>query len=98
MARTCAQERARGLPVKRQNPPALEAFWEQADMDSSNEHPLEREIAEQEDALLCYGGLIEDAQAQGRDDLADLLIGQQDRHARVLRQLREALRRMKDVE
>lgn len=81
--------------MNRSNPPALEAFWEQADLDGSSEHPLEREIADQEDALLRYSGLIEDAQSQGRDDLADLLLGQQDRHARLLRQLRAALRQMK---
>lgn len=96
--RLIAPPSVQGDALKRLNPPALEAFWEQADVDGSNEHPLEREIAEQQDALLRYGGLIEDAQAQGRDDLADLLIGQQERHARVLRQLREALRRMKEVD
>ena len=77
------------------NPAALESFWEQADSDSSSEHPLEREIAEREDALSRYRMLIEDAQAQGREDLADILIGQQERQAVVVRGLREALRRMR---
>jgi len=76
-------------------PAALESFWQQADQDASNEHPLEREIAEREDALSRYRGLIEDAQAQGRDDLAEILIGQHERQEAVVRGLREALRRMR---
>ncbi len=77
-------------------PAALESFWEQADQDASSEHPLERELAEREDALSRYRLLIEDAQAQGRDDLADILIGQQERQEVVVRGLREALRRMRE--
>lgn len=78
------------------NPPALESFWEQADIDGSDEHPLEREIAERVDALSRYRGLIEDAQAQGRDDLADILLDQQARQEEVVRSLRCALRRMRE--
>lgn len=78
------------------NPAALESFWEQADQDASAEHPLERELAEREDALSRYRLLIEDAQSQGRDDLADILIGQQERQEVVVRGLRNALRRLRE--
>lgn len=80
---------------QRFNPPALEAFWQQADEDASREHPLEREIADRVDALLRYHVLIADAQAEGRDDLVAILMAQEERQERLLRQLREALRRMR---
>ncbi len=79
----------------RSNPPALEAFWQQADEDASAEHPLEREIADRVDALLRYHVLIVDAQAEGRDDLVAILLAQEERQERLLRELREALRRMR---
>jgi len=84
------------MPMERQrfNPPALEAFWQQADEDASEEHPLEREIAERVDALLRYHLLIADAQAEGRDNLVVILRAQEERQERLLRELREALRRM----
>ncbi len=79
----------------RSNPPALEAFWQQADEDASGEHPLEREIADRVDALLRYHMLIADAQAEGRDDLVAILQAQEERQERLLRELREALQRMR---
>lgn len=80
---------------KQRSNPGLEAFWEDADVEASDEHPLEREIAERVDALSRYRALIEDAQLQGRDDLADLLLAQQAREEDVVRGLRTALRRMR---
>lgn len=79
----------------RTSKPGLEAFWEDADVEASSEHPLEREIAERVDALSRYGTLIEDAQIQGRDDLADLLLAQLAREEDLVRALRAALRRMR---
>lgn len=80
------------------NPSSLESFWEQADADGSNEHPLEREIAERIDALSRYRMLIEEAQAGGRDDVADLLLEQQERQQAVVQGLRQALKRMRSAE
>ncbi len=82
------------MEPNRANPPALEAFWQQADEDASAEHPLEREIADRVDALLRYHALIADAQAEGREDLVTILLAQEERQERLLRELREALRRM----
>ncbi len=79
------------------SPSSLESFWEQADADGSDEHPLEREIAERVDALSRYRALIEEAQADGRDDVADILIGQQEKQERLVRSLRDALRRMRSA-
>lgn len=80
------------------NPSSLESFWEQADADESNEHPLEREIAERIDALSRYRTLIEEAQAGGRDDVADLLLEQQERQQAVVQGLKQALKRMRSAE
>lgn len=83
------------MEANRSNPPALEAFWQQADEDASAEHPLEREIADRVDALLRYHILVADAQAEGREDLVAILLTQEERQERLLRELREALRRMR---
>lgn len=83
------------METNRSNPSALEAFWQQADEDASAEHPLEREIADRVDALLRYHILVADAQAEGRDDLVAILLTQEQRQEQLLRELREALRRMR---
>lgn len=81
--------------IGRANPHALESFWEQADVDASDEHPLERELAERVDALLRYQVMVEAAQAEGREDVAEILLAQQHGQEVVVRVLREALRRMR---
>ena len=83
------------MEQKRSNSPALESFWEQADVEDSNEHPLEREIAERVDALSRYRMLVADAQAQGRDDVADILLAHHSAQEALVRVLREALRQMR---
>jgi hypothetical protein len=82
------------MTQNRGNAPALESFWQQADADASDEHPLEREIADLVDALSRYSELIDAAQAEGRDDLADILLEQQARQEEVVHLLWCALRRM----
>lgn len=76
------------LPV-----PGLDFFWEQADAEASDEHPLERELCHRLDALERYRQMILDAQTLGRDDMVDALVVQHDKQARVVRQLRYALTR-----
>lgn len=76
--------------------PALETFWEVADHDGSGQDPLERELDERVDALTRYRRLISEAEANGRDDAADILMKQHDREEEAVRRLREALRRRRE--
>ena len=71
--------------------PGLDLFWEQADYDSSNQNPLERELDERVDALARYRRLISEAQANGRDEAAEILIRQHDREEAAVKRLRSAL-------
>lgn len=75
--------------------PGLDFFWEQADSDESGEHPLERELAERVDALARYRRLISEAEANGRDEAAEILVKQHDREQQSIARLREALARMR---
>lgn len=73
--------------------PGLDFFWEQADVEGSDEHPLERELCHRLDAMERYRQMIMDAQMSGRDDMVDALVMQHEKQARVVRQLRHALYR-----
>ena len=68
-------------------------FWEQADVDSSDEHPLERELGTQLDALARFGRLIDEAQRESRDGQVSVLLRQQARVEEWVRSLRSALAR-----
>ena len=74
-------------------PLGLDSFWEQADSEASSENPLERELGHRLDALMRYQQMIEDALANGRDEVAEMLQAQHDRQARLVQDLRAALRR-----
>lgn len=74
-----------------QSRPGLDKFWETADRDSSGQHPLERELDERIDALARYRRLIADAQQNGRDEAAAILMRQHDREQAAVERLREAL-------
>lgn len=74
-----------------QRRPGLDKFWETADRDSSGQHPLERELDERIDALARYRRLIADAQQNGRDEAAEILMRQHDREQASVERLREAL-------
>jgi hypothetical protein len=73
--------------------PGLDAFWELADVEESDEHPLERELSHRLDAITRYGLLIADAHANGRDAMAEQLERQQAREETLASEIREALRR-----
>jgi hypothetical protein len=73
--------------------PGLDHFWEQADRAGSGQHPLERELDERIDALARYRRLVSEAQANGREDAAEILLRQYDREEQAVERLREALRR-----
>ena len=71
----------------------LDTFWESADDDASGQDPLERELDERVDALTRYERLITEAEANGRDEAAEILLKQHEREAKTVRRLREALER-----
>jgi hypothetical protein len=79
--------------MKNSRKPGLDTFWEQADSVASGQHPLERELDERVDALARYRRLIAEAQANGREEAAEILLRQHDREAQVVDRLREALAR-----
>ena len=76
--------------------PGLDTFWESADSDSSAQDPLERELDERIDALTRYRNLLADAEDNGREDAAEILMKQHDREQEAVRRLREALRRRQE--
>lgn len=73
--------------------PGLDQFWEKADRTDSGQHPLERELDERTDALARYRRLIAEAQQNGRDEAAEILMQQHDREEAAVVRLREALER-----
>ncbi len=73
--------------------PGLDAFWLEADLQASAQHPIERELGHRLDTLARYAMLIEAALADGRDRAAEILLRQREREEAVVRRLRWALRR-----
>jgi ferritin-like metal-binding protein YciE len=71
--------------------PGLDQFWEHADGTGSAQHPLERELDERTDALARYRRLIDEAEANGREEAAEILLRQHDREAASVERLRAAL-------
>jgi hypothetical protein len=78
--------------------PGLDSFWEQADLDESGEHPLERELCDRLDALARYRRMIDDALVNGQDDAVDVLLRAHEREERIVAQLRDALERYREAE
>ncbi len=72
-------------------PPGLEAFWQLADDESLDQHPLERELCERLDTLARYQNMLSDAVAADRTDVIDALQRAHDREAELVRSLRRAL-------
>lgn len=73
--------------------PGIDQFWQAADQNGSGQHPLERELDEHVDALARYRRLIAEAQSNGRDEAAEILLRQHDREAESVDRLRKALER-----
>ena len=78
--------------------PGLDHFWEQADEESSTQHPLERELAERLDALARYRDQILQAEANERASDAELLLRQHEREYQAVQRLWSAIRRMRERE
>lgn len=74
-------------------PPGLDSFWEIADDEGLDQHPLERELCEQLDAVARYQEMMSDAAAAGRDELVDDLAQAHEQSVERVRSLRRALRR-----
>lgn len=78
--------------------PGLDHFWEQADEESSTQHPLERELAERLDALARYRDQILQAEANERAGDAEVLMRQHEREYQAVQRLWSAIRRMREKE
>lgn len=78
--------------------PGLDHFWEQADDESSTQHPLERELAERLDALARYRDQILQAEANERSSDAEILMRQHEREYQAVQRLWSAIRRMREDE
>ncbi len=74
----------------------LDLFWEQADRHDLAQDPLERELDEHVDALARYRRLIAEAQANGRDEAATILLRQHAREQTAVERLRQALLKRRD--
>ena len=73
--------------------PGVDTFWESADADGSGQDPIERELDERLDALTRYRDLIAEADANGREEVAAILLKQHDREQETVNRLRQALQR-----
>jgi bacterioferritin (cytochrome b1) len=71
--------------------PGIDQFWQKADDSGSGQHPLERELDEHVDALARYRRLIAEAESNGRDEAADILMQQLHREEASVDRLRQAL-------
>jgi hypothetical protein len=73
--------------------PGIDLFWEQADIEASDDHPLVRELRHRSDAVVRYRMLIAEAEEQGMDAAVEQLARQCDREESLCRELRQALGR-----
>jgi hypothetical protein len=73
--------------------PGIDMFWEQADLDGSGEHPLERELCFRLDVLVRTQRMISDADASGRNGAVEHLLTEHRRHQDVVDRIREVLLR-----
>jgi Mn-dependent DtxR family transcriptional regulator len=73
--------------------PALDLFWEEADLADAAEHPLRRELAHRLDALVRYERMLADAQSHGHKGQISALTKQHSRQLRVIERLQDALQR-----
>jgi hypothetical protein len=73
--------------------PALDLFWEEADLADAAEHPLRRELAHRLDVLARYERLLADAQSGGSAAQIAALIREHRRQLQLIEVLEDALRR-----
>jgi hypothetical protein len=73
--------------------PALDLFWEEADLDDAGEHPLRRELAHRLDVLARYEQMLADAHSRGHNGLIATITRQHRAQLRLIEQLEDALQR-----
>lgn len=76
--------------------PGIDSFWEQADVEGSDDHPLERELGDRLDALARYRRLIDEAATAGLDDAVEQLMAQHAREEELVQRLTHAIRKLRD--
>jgi len=74
--------------------PGLDLFWEQADIEANDDHPLVRELRHRIDAIARYQQMIGDAESMGAEAAVEHLSLQCAREEALARRLRAALRAM----
>jgi hypothetical protein len=72
--------------------PALDLFWEEADLAAAAEHPLQRELAHRLDVLARYERLLAEAQSGGSPAQIATLTREHRRQLQVIEVLDDALR------
>lgn len=73
--------------------PGIDLFWEQADIEENDDHPLVRELRHRSDAVVRYRMLIAEAEEQGMDAAVEQLARQCEREEGLCYELRQALGR-----
>jgi hypothetical protein len=73
--------------------PALDLFWEEADLVDAAEHPLRRELAHRLDVLARYEQMLADAQSHGHAGQISALTKQHRRQLHLIELLQDALQR-----
>ena len=73
--------------------PALDLFWEEADLDEAAEHPLRRELAHRLDVLARYEQMLADAHSRGHNGLIATITRQHREQLQLIEQLEHALQR-----
>jgi uncharacterized protein YutE (UPF0331/DUF86 family) len=77
----------------REPQPALQTFWEEADLEAASEHPLERELQHQLDVLSRCLQLLVDERATVPDEALDTLRRQHAQQEQIVESLRRELAR-----
>jgi hypothetical protein len=81
------------MTKERNATPGIDLFWEQADIEESDDHPLVRELRHRADAIERYRNMIAEAEELGLDSAVAQLYSQCKREERLAGELREALGR-----
>jgi hypothetical protein len=71
--------------------PGIDLFWEQADIEDNDDHPLVRELRHRADAVVRYRAMMAEAEELGMDAAVEQLARQCAREESLCRELRQAL-------
>lgn len=73
--------------------PGIDLFWEQADIEDNDDHPLVLELRHRADAVVRYRNMMAEAEELGMDAAVEQLARQCEREESLCRELRQALGR-----